>query len=95
MGFIMTGVNLLLLKNSEDPIKARIDTIRDHYHSPKGVEYVDSELVNIINFLVDHQGNEDDTLALEQAIVKLTEARDWIEKTFPTIEVSSGNDHNS
>lgn len=78
--------NLLLLKNSDDPIKARIDTIRDHYHSPKGIEYIDTELINIINFLVDYQGSEDDTLALDQAIVRLKEARDWIERTFPTIE---------
>ena len=78
--------NLLLLKNSDDPIKARIDTIRDHYYSPKGIEYIDTELINIINFLVDYQGSEDDTLALDQAIVRLKEARDWIERTFPTIE---------
>ena len=82
----MTADKLLLLKNDDDPIKARIDTIRDHYHSPKGIEYIDTELINIINFLVDYQGSEDDTLALDQAIVRLKEARDWIERTFPTIE---------
>ena len=81
--------NLLLLKNSEDPIKARIDTIRDHYHSPKGIEYIDTELLNIINFLVECDVAEEDIFYFQQVIIKLSEARDWIERTFPNTDSPS------
>lgn len=80
------GDKLLLLKTPGDPIKERINTIKDNYFGPNGFEYIDIELTNIIEYLSNSEVPEEDMLFYQRAIVKLIEGRFWIEQLSPSTE---------